>query len=256
MLQQLRYVAETRPRITCLVFLLLLWILLYRPHVSVDTCGGVPTFTDEPGVPLPTILHITHGDDSPQSYAVYAYGKQQRAKVMGNDTVVMDWNTTTLVNWMEREHSWYLPLFSTLPTEDQWAVAPYFILSTYGGIYMSPAYVPLVNVFPYVSKDRVTLLESYFTYKEPFSNAIMASPPAHPFWTILQRRLLESVGNVGDSLLSSVAIDHAEMTYVLPCANFNRIPERKMSSVEQHTRWTKKCGLERDKCLNGYMQSV
>jgi len=258
MFERTWYRVQRRPLTAFLLLVLfiwlLIWVFIYSPHESIPTCGNTPVFGDKRPA-LPSIVHMYQIDDSPLAYAVHAYGNEKRSQVMSNSTQVITWNRTMFVEWMEINYAWYLPLFATLTVDEQRRVAPYFILPTFGGLFISTAYIPYVDLFPYLSNDRITLLESYTTYEEPYSDAILASPPGHAFWKILHTRLLDGA-KVRASLLSSVTSTHSEMTYVLPCANFNRIPERIMSSVKQHTRWTKKCGVESDPCLYGSVQGT
>lgn len=269
---------------TFLVVLVVFFGFLFRPKMSLDTCSDeravartrfkhngptpapTPTELSESylnGVTnpiIPRIIHVFQQPSSPRAQAIYEYAREQRIKNMIGEentttTEVFTWNANSFYVWVNQTYPWYSSLSPILTMEDQTQVVPFFILDYFGGLYMSPAYIAHVDLFTHLYTGKVNVLESYLPFDEPYSSALIASPPKHPLWNHLHTRLLEGTAKKIDmNLLASVVSEYPSMAYMLRCMNFNRIPERTMPFIQKHSRWVTDCGVETDKCLYGSIQ--
>jgi len=241
------------------LFICMNFVWFYEPHESIHTCKGIVTFKeDEPNF-MPRIIHVfTSNESTPVQYAIQAYGKYQRERVMINHSVnytFMQWNTSYFYEWMNTNYGWYVPLLSRIDQEHVQDIAPFFILHAHGGIFLAPNYIPRVDLFPYISPDRVTLLETNLPYVEKASSALVASIKGHLFWTIVHEKLLASGVSFNLNIfLSDLVIKYHHMIYLLSCKNFNRISEKTSLKVVRDTKLSTKCGLEEDPCLYGSLQ--
>jgi mannosyltransferase OCH1-like enzyme len=242
-----------RPCIAVTVLVILVYYI-YQPHESIRTCYGVVTFQGDVADPIPRIIHsFESNESSPVEYAIEAYGRAQRVKVMSNNYTHERWNTSRFYSWMSETHAWYLPIAATLPAHRVRDIAPFFILQSYGGIMFSLSYIPRVDIYPYLSPERVNMLESNAPYTESVSSAVLASRAGHPFWVIVHEKLLDAGSDLKPSFLGDVTARYSSMTYLLPCKNFNRVSE-KVPGVKKNTPLVKKCGVEEDPCLYGSLQ--
>jgi mannosyltransferase OCH1-like enzyme len=237
------------------IIVLVIVYFMYQPHRSIRTCDLVLTFHGDVADPIPRIVHsFESNESSPIEYAIEAYGRSQREKVMFMNYTHERWNTSRFYSWMSATHAWYLPIAATLPTHRVRDIAPLFILQSYGGIMFTPSYVPRVDIYPYLSPERVNMLESNLPYAESVSTAVLASRAGHPFWVIAQEKLLESGSDLKPTFLGDVTARYFSMVYLLPCKNFNRVSEKAAGTVKKNTRIVKKCGIEEDPCLFGSLQ--
>jgi len=152
------------------------------------------------------------------------------------------WTDDMMLDFITEHYPWFLPVYNSYPANIQRVDASrYFILYHYGGVYADMDYEPLTNFYKHLPSDRVSLIESPYKFIEEAQNALMASPQGHPFWNTTFKVLTETTDKIdvlsstGPRMLSLVMERTPQQYwYILPCENFQRIPDGKDNTSPWH----------------------
>ena len=123
------------------------------------------------------------------------------------DYQYMFWSDEDLDEFIRTKYPWFYPTFKgydkNIKRVDS---ARYFILHEYGGIYADMDYECIENFETQLPPGKVSIAESklkdYVFPIEKYQNALMASPPKHPFWNFVCR-VLEKNKNIGNVLIAT-----------------------------------------------------
>lgn len=104
------------------------------------------------------------------------------------------WTDEDLDEFIKTKFAWFYPTFmgydKSIKRIDS---ARYFILYEYGGIYADMDYECVENFEENLPPGRVSVAEGKFVkhpiFSEKYQNALMASPPKHPFWNHVLKSL-------------------------------------------------------------------
>lgn len=110
------------------------------------------------------------------------------------DYEYMFWSDEDLDELIRTKYEWFYPTFKGYDKNiKRIDSARYFILYEYGGIYADMDYECLENFENELAPGRVSIAESKFIHhpilNEKYQNALMASPPKHPFWNYVIRSM-------------------------------------------------------------------
>lgn len=143
------------------------------------------------------------------------------------------WNDDDLELFIRTKYPWflhqYLSYSSNIMRVD---AARYFILNTYGGIYIDMDFEIYKNFYSELHQDKVSIVESSYRETEKYQNSLMASPPKHPFWNEVFRELMSTYDYYQKSVLDATGprmLDRViERTntpiHVLPASHYNPRP--------------------------------
>lgn len=114
------------------------------------------------------------------------------------------WTDEDLDEFIRTKYPWFYPTFIGYDVNiKRIDSARYFILYEYGGIYADMDYECMENFEDELPLGKASIAESklkkYWFAPEKYQNALMASPPKHPFWNFVFK-ILEKNKNV-DSVL-------------------------------------------------------
>lgn len=100
------------------------------------------------------------------------------------DYTYMMWNDEEDINnYIKEKYNWFYPIYMSYPRKIMRIDAcRYFFLYEYGGIYADMDYECIKNFENYLPSGKACIAESPISKEEGFQNALMASPPKHPFW--------------------------------------------------------------------------
>lgn len=100
------------------------------------------------------------------------------------------WDDAELDAFMKQNFEAFYPTYTSLPQNiNRIDMARYFILYLHGGVYADMDMLALRNFFPSLPAGKVSVAESPWK-REPFQNALMASPARHPYWHYIFSELL------------------------------------------------------------------
>jgi len=100
------------------------------------------------------------------------------------------WDDAELDAFMKQNFAAFYPTYTSLPQNiNRIDMARYFILYLHGGVYADMDMLALRNFFPSLPAGKVSVAESPWK-REPFQNALMASPARHPYWHYIFSELL------------------------------------------------------------------
>jgi mannosyltransferase OCH1-like enzyme len=112
------------------------------------------------------------------------------------------WTDEDLDEFIKEKFAWFYPTFKSYDQNiKRIDSARYFILYEYGGIYADMDYECIENFEKNLPMGKVSIAEGKFIdhpiFSEKYQNALMASPPKHPFWNYVIK-----------SLFANKSVDH------------------------------------------------
>lgn len=101
------------------------------------------------------------------------------------------WDDEDLEQFIRLKYPWFIQHYLDYPSHIMRVdAARYFILDTYGGIYMDMDFEVFQNFYHQLHQDKVSIVESPYRETETYQNSLIASPPRHPFWNEVFRELM------------------------------------------------------------------
>ena len=181
---------------------------------------------------IPMLIHQTAPSDRSKWSPVWEKCQDSVAERFPGFSYKL-WDDDDLEELIRSKYPWFLQHYtsyaSTIMRVD---AARYFILNTYGGIYIDMDYEVCRNFYAELPQDRVTVVESPFKETERHQNSLMASPAKHPFWNEVFRELMFTYDHYKSSVLDATGprmLDRVvERTntpvHVLPASKYNPHP--------------------------------
>lgn len=181
---------------------------------------------------IPMLIHQTAPSDRAKWSPVWEECQDSVARHFPGFSYKL-WDDDDLEELIRTKYPWFLQHYlsyqSTIMRVD---AARYFILNTYGGIYIDMDYEVCRNFYDDLPQDRLSLVESPFTETEKHQNSLMASPPKHPLWNEVFRELMFTYDHYKESVLDATGprmLDRVvERTdtpvHVLPSNKYNPRP--------------------------------
>lgn len=126
------------------------------------------------------------------------------------NSLICEWNNSMCNLLIKRRYPWFWKTYQNLPyTIQRIDVIRYFILYTYGGLYVDTDLECFRNVFDFIQyPNKVYIVETANpTGLVSFSNLLMYSPKEHPFWLRIFEHLLT------EKALFSKVSRHLEIMY-------------------------------------------
>lgn len=155
--------------------------------------------------PVSKIIHQTAPGDKSKWHPIWKHC-QESWKTKFPDYEYKFWSDEDLENFIATKYPWFLDTYKgydkTIKRVDS---ARYFILYEYGGIYADMDFECINNFEHLLPEHKVSIAESPWKDddreggRELYQNALMASPPKHPFWEKVFK-LLEDNKNHHDVL--------------------------------------------------------
>jgi len=113
-------------------------------------------------------------------------------------------------------------------------MARYFILYTYGGVYVDMDFICFKPFLDSLPQDKVSIVESPWD-NETLQNSLMISPKHNPFWLKVIEKAKSRVNDdilksTGPILISDTYFENKEMIHILPNEFYN--PKNTTSEVE------------------------
>lgn len=183
---------------------------------------------------IPHIIHQTAPADKLKWSPIW---QQCQDSVMEhfNGFMYKMWDDDELEQLIISKYPWFLSHYRSYPsTIMRVDAARYFILDTYGGIYLDMDMEVYKNFYSQLSQDKVSIVESSYRETEKHQNSLMSSPPRHPFWNEVFRELMSTFEYYKGSVLDATGprmLDRViERTntnipiYVLPALHYNPRP--------------------------------
>jgi mannosyltransferase OCH1-like enzyme len=143
------------------------------------------------------------------------------------------WNDEDIEAFVKKHFPQYYAMWRAYPRHIMRVdLVRYMILYKYGGIYVDMDYEVFRDFYKDLPQDKVSISESPYKENENLQNALMCSPPQHPFWLIVleeavKRRHINLVlYATGPQLIDAAVAKAPEYVNVLPYKQFN--PHKKM----------------------------
>jgi mannosyltransferase OCH1-like enzyme len=185
--------------------------------------------------PVPHIIHQTAPANQSKWHVAWKPCQASWQKIYPNYTYRM-WTDEDIDEFIRTHYPKFYPLFKSYPHHIQRVdVVRYFILYEFGGIYADMDYMVLKSFEHLLPAGKVSIAESPHG-RERFQNALMASPPNHPFWrvvldeciTVLQSPNFPRIQNnvlqtTGPQVIVRSIDKVPEMVNPLPIPQFNPI---------------------------------
>jgi len=183
---------------------------------------------------IPKIIHQTApSDKSKWKPEWYACQKTWKKYFPEPEYKHIMWTDEALDKFMKKEFPDYYPIYKGYDKNiKRIDMARCFYLYKYGGIYADMDYKCFKNFHKLLPKDKVSIVRSPYPW-EHLQNAMMTSPPGHPFW---MKVVDESKGrtksknilwSTGPMLISDVYFANSDDVNVLPVDTYNPIKEAK-----------------------------
>jgi mannosyltransferase OCH1-like enzyme len=143
------------------------------------------------------------------------------------------WTDEDLELLIKTKYPWFLQQYLSYPsTIMRVDAARYFVLDTYGGIYIDMDFEIYKNFYSELPQDKVSIVESSYRETEKFQNSLMASPAKHPFWNEVYRELMSTYDYYQSSVLDATGprmldrvLERTNMSvHVLPAFQYNPRP--------------------------------
>jgi len=139
---------------------------------------------------IPKIIHQTwKSTDLPVNYTGY----QSSVKTLHPDWEYRLWTDKDNRDLIERQFPWFLDTYDSYSHEiERVDAVRYFILYTFGGVYMDldmECLKPIDELLENQEKPHFSQLALPTLANSVIGNALMASPPRHPFFGYLIKRL-------------------------------------------------------------------
>jgi mannosyltransferase OCH1-like enzyme len=199
-----------------------------------------PTWrTDE----VPKIIHQTAPADKSKWHVIWNMCQRTWFQQFPQHTYLM-WTDEGVDDFIKTKYPAFYPTFRAYDKNiKRFDAVRYFLLYEYGGIYADMDY-QCVKAFHHVlPAGKVSIAESMYAMDEGFQNALMASPPKHPFWLfvideLLRRRDEEDVLYATGPLLIGQAVKDA------PPDMFNGLPRLQFSHISTSARQSERKYLQ------------
>lgn len=182
---------------------------------------------------IPLLIHQTAPSDRSRWLPIWETC-QDTVKEHFDGFVYKLWDDEDLEEFIRLKYPWFLQQYLDYPSHIMRVdAARYFILDTYGGIYIDMDFEVCKPFYHQLHQDKVSLVESSYRETETYQNSLMASPPKHPFWNEVFRELLsptyeyykESVLDAtGPRMLDRVLERTGMSVHTLPAFQFNPRP--------------------------------
>ncbi len=191
-----------------------------------------PTWrTDE----VPKIIHQTAPADKSKWHVIWNMCQRTWFEQFPQHMYLM-WTDEGVDDFIKTKYPAFYPIFRAYDKNiKRFDAVRYFLLYEYGGIYADMDY-QCVKAFHHVlPPGKVSIAESMYATDEGFQNALMASPPKHPFWLfvideLLRRRDEEDILYATGPLLIGQAVKDA------PADMFNGLPRLQFSHISTSAR--------------------
>lgn len=140
---------------------------------------------------VPMILHQTAPADKSKWHPSWPVCQKSWRDNFSHYTYTM-WTDEDIIKFIRERFPRFLPIFTTYDANIKRIDAfRYFLLYDYGGIYADMDYECYKNFQHMLPAGKVSIAESTFAH-ERFQNALMASPPKHPFWLYVFDALMKN----------------------------------------------------------------
>lgn len=166
---------------------------LYRSSanalVSLGTLSIQPASSTWPTDPVPRIIHQMAGPNA-SAWPVLWRACQSSWKSQFRDFQYHLWHDAEIYEFVRSTFPQFWPTFLAYPHNiSRIDLARYLLLYEYGGIYADMDFYVLRNFYGELPAGRASIAESAWD-EEVYQNALMASPPRHPYWHYLLSELL------------------------------------------------------------------
>jgi len=172
-----------------ILLLIILCILVTKSTSGYNECS------------IPKIIHQTAPRDESKWKGIWKHCQESWRRNFPDWEYRM-WTDEDLDELIRTKYEWFYDTYSNYPKNiNRFDAARYFILYEYGGIYADMDYQCLKNFEHLIPKCKASAAESPFdneTYHEKYQNALMASPPKHPFWERIWEDLIKNKSNASD----------------------------------------------------------
>lgn len=194
----------------------LLCIIILILNVSYSTFQGEG---------IPQIIHQTAPADESKWNPIW---KPCQASWKENfpDWEYRMWTDEDLDELIKTKYSWFYPTYTGYPKNiNRFDAARYFILYEHGGIYADMDYECTKNFEHLLPIGKACANESPWNH-EKYQNALMASPPRHPYWEKVwdelekQKDQPDIVKATGPEIIRNVSDANPDLFYALPRGNF------------------------------------
>ncbi len=175
---------------------------------------------------IPKIIHQTAPKDESKWPSIWKPCQESWKKHFPGYKYIL-WSDEDLDDFIKTKYSWFYPLYSNFPDKmNRIDSARYFILYEYGGIYADMDYQCIKNFEHLLPKDKACAAES--PHKgEKYQNALMVSPPKHPFWEHVFNDLKENFNKglsvteyAGPEVIHRTADSHPELFFAMTKEKF------------------------------------
>jgi mannosyltransferase OCH1-like enzyme len=194
-----------------------------------------PTWqTDE----VPKLLHQTAPADRSKWHPLWERCQRTWAPHFPEHTYKL-WTDEDIDEFMRTRFPQFYPMFAGFRYQIHRVDAfRYFLLYELGGIYVDMDYECVKNFEHLLPKGKVSIAENMH-WPERFQNALMASPPRHPFWIYTLDALRTCYTNQMDpsffrSVLNTAGPGMIELaTQNAPAEYINALPKKQFSFFEK-----------------------
>jgi mannosyltransferase OCH1-like enzyme len=198
---------------------------------------------------VPLLLHQTAPSDKSKWHNLWRPCQESWIKKCSHYAYCM-WNDEDVADLIKKRYPKFLPTFQAYDVNIKRVDAfRYFLLYEYGGLYADMDYECVRNFDHTLAKGKVSIAESTFE-NEKYQNALMASPPRHPFWLYVFETLLKRPGEYVVVATGPKLID--DVVASAPVGMFNALPKDGFSVIEpfESSRATEREALQENKWEN------
>jgi mannosyltransferase OCH1-like enzyme len=193
---------------------------------------------------IPRLIHQTAPTDIKKWPIVWTQCRNSWVQVFPNFKYRM-WNDEDIDEFVKKHFPQYYDMWKAYPRHIMRVdLVRYMILYEYGGIYADMDYEVFRDFYKDLPRDKVSIGESPYKENENLQNALMCSPPKHPFWLVVleeavKRRHINLVlYATGPQLIDTVVSKKPDYVNILPYKHFNphKMTEEFHNTDELYTR--------------------
>lgn len=198
---------------------------------------------------IPYLIHQTAPSNKKKWKQEWLKCQASWKEILPNYKYIL-WDDDDIDYFIKSRFPKFYKIFSSYPKQIQRADAVrYFILFEYGGIYADMDYMLLKDFTHLIPPGKVSITESPHG-NEGLQNALMLSPPKHPFWLYVVQELLDyyysnrNIHNVLESTGPQIVVRASKKA---PAMMFNALPTNQFNPLTLTTatrKGTAKEGLE------------
>lgn len=226
---------------------IILFIFWLETNTATHFCNKYNTFAT-----IPLIIHQTAPKDKNKWHPIWYQCQKSWLTIMYGFEYRM-WTDEDINEFVSSRFPNFYQIFISFPRDIyRFDIFRYLVLFEYGGIYADMDFEVYQDFYNMLPLGKVSIAESNYNH-EQFQNALMASPPKHPFWITVLQDIIDNIEtiNLTDLLMDKTvvwlsgpgvlqrAVDKTDpkMVNVLPRMEFSDTSVKKYAAHHSTVVW-------------------